>query len=158
MTKHAETCDLDEDCTCHVSRGIDFSIPGRAQPAGSKRAFVRGGRAHVVDANPKAGAWKERVAICARAAYDGPLIDRAVRLALTVTLARPAGHFTPKGALKGSARKFPSVKPDLTKYLRAVEDACTGIIWRDDAQVIQVDAVKVYGDSDVVHIHIDAFD
>ena len=33
-----------------------------------------------------------------------------------------------------------------TKLIRAVEDALTGIVWRDDAQVAVQKVAKVYGD------------
>lgn len=38
---------------------------------------------------------------------------------------------------KKKARNYPSVKPDLSNLVKNVEDACNGVLWRDDAQIIQ---------------------
>jgi len=46
--------------------------------------------------------------------------------------------------LKKGKRVFPASRPDLTKLIRSVEDALTGILWRDDAQVISQVALKRY--------------
>ena len=48
------------------------------------------------------------------------------------------------GTLKPSAPKHPIVKPDTTKLMRALEDALTGICWRDDTQVVIQTAHKAY--------------
>lgn len=133
---------------------ISFVVPGRAQPGGSKRAFVRGGRAQVVDANAKVGAWKERVALaCPRpeALLDGPL-----RLFVTVSLQRPAGHFGSSGLnKKGRETPHPIGKPDLTKYVRAIEDALNGVLWTDDARVVEQYLAKRWGGRDEVTITVE---
>jgi Holliday junction resolvase RusA-like endonuclease len=36
-------------------------------------------------------------------------------------------------------------KPDLDKLLRAIGDGLTGVVWRDDSQVISISATKHYG-------------
>ncbi len=131
---------------------IRFTVPGRAQPGGSKRAFIRGNRAVVTDANKDVGAWKERVAIAARQAYYGAPLEGALYLEVRFEIMRPASHYTSRGALTRSARPYPSVKPDTTKLVRAVEDALTGVVWRDDAQVVFQLAGKTYGVRDEVTI------
>jgi Holliday junction resolvase RusA-like endonuclease len=75
--------------------------------------------------------------------WDGP-----VGLAVVFHLRRPKGHFgTGRNAdrVKASSPAWPCVKPDCTKLLRGVEDAMTGIVWRDDAQVVEQMVSKVYG-------------
>jgi crossover junction endodeoxyribonuclease RusA len=131
---------------------ISFTVPGRAQPAGSKRAFIRGGRPVVVDANPNAGAWKERVALVAAQAHRGPPITGPVELSITVRLLRPQGHWKKSGGLVKDAPEYPIVRPDLTKLVRALEDALTGIVWLDDSQVIAQHVKKIYADRDEVLI------
>jgi len=37
------------------------------------------------------------------------------------------------------------VRPDLSKLIRATEDALTGIIYTDDAQIVSIKAEKFYG-------------
>jgi Holliday junction resolvase RusA-like endonuclease len=39
---------------------------------------------------------------------------------------------------------YPHVMPDGGKFQRAIEDALTGTVWKDDAQVVQWHGAKVY--------------
>jgi len=40
--------------------------------------------------------------------------------------------------------------------VRAVEDALTGVVWRDDAQLVAIDARKWYADREAPRTVIDA--
>jgi Holliday junction resolvase RusA-like endonuclease len=75
---------------------------------------------------------------------DG-LLDGPLALAVTFHVPRPKGHYGKRG-LRPTAQVYPTTRPDVTKLLRAVEDACTGVVWRDDAQVVRQVAAKVYGE------------
>lgn len=147
---------------------LAFEVVGHPEPAGSKRmvpirrkqdgAWVSSGM-RVIDANPRARAWKTEVAHAAQAAmslagfdavFDGPLGLTAV-----FTRARPKGHYgTGRNAerLKTSSPTYPCTAPDATKLLRATEDALTGVVWRDDAQVVEQFVTKHYGASEGVQV------
>jgi Holliday junction resolvase RusA-like endonuclease len=134
---------------------IKFTVPGRAQPAGSKRAFVRNGRPIIVDANPASGAWKERVAIAAAQARGStPPLSGPIKFCLHVTLLRPQGHWKKSGGLSRSAPAWPVVRPDLLKLARACEDACTGVLYEDDSQIVDEQLIKTYGDRDEATITV----
>jgi Holliday junction resolvase RusA-like endonuclease len=131
---------------------FEVVIFGRPQPAGSKRAFVnrRTGRAHVVDAAKGSQPWKQEVAGTALSACGGEplLLDGPLILDVKFFLRRPQGHYrTGRNAhlLRDSAPGYPTTKPDTTKLVRAAEDALTGIVWRDDCQVVYTIASKHYG-------------
>jgi Holliday junction resolvase RusA-like endonuclease len=133
---------------------IEFTVLGHAQPAGSKRAFAarRGGvptgRVVVVDDNKRAKPWQELVSSAAAAAVDGARLEGPLLLEVDFYVARPAGHFgrgRNADVVRASAPAFPAVRPDVTKLVRGVEDAMTGIVWRDDAQVVTQTARKRYG-------------
>jgi Holliday junction resolvase RusA-like endonuclease len=130
---------------------VSFSITvyGKPEPAGSKRAFInpKTKRAIVTDANAKAKPWKQEVAGAAFEAVSGlPPYTFAVELDVEFYLRRPRAHLTSKGVLKPNAPQYHGVRPDATKLVRAVEDAMTGIVWRDDAQVVRQSVVKFYAD------------
>lgn len=146
---------------------VHFRIVGHPEPAGSKRAFpvVRksGVGVAVTDDNPKARGWKNavayeaahammRVAGPARGADFDPapeLFDGPLGLSVVFKLARPKFHMGTgrnAGHVRASAPNWPTVKPDCTKLLRAVEDALTGVVWRDDAQVVEQSVAKQYGE------------
>jgi len=79
---------------------------------------------------------------------DCPMFTGPVRLSAIFHMPRPKGHYrTGKHAsqLRPSAPEHPATKPDLLKLTRAIEDAMTGIVWRDDAQVVVEKLEKRYG-------------
>lgn len=117
---------------------IEFTVFGIAAPQGSLRGYNRGGRVVLVSDNPKTRPWREMVAweageaLRASGAFEGP-----VWLRLAFHLPRPKS--CPKSRIR------PSVKPDVDKLSRAVMDAITiAGLWRDDAQVVSLSAMKLY--------------
>jgi len=131
---------------------FECTVYGKPQPAGSKRGFVNPRTKGVIitDANKNAKPWQQEVAGAAKSAMTLPSFPQTGPLSLLLEfyLHRPKGHFgSGKNAekLKDSAPRSPAVKPDTSKLVRAVEDALTGIIWRDDAQIVYQVAAKHYG-------------
>lgn len=132
---------------------ITFTVLGEAKPAGSKRAFAirKGGaftgRIAVVDANPNSRDWKQQVSAAAFQACRGRLLDGPLRVSLQFYRPRPKGHYGAKGLnKKGRESTAPTGKPDVLKLARGVEDACTGIVWRDDAQIVAEFISKDWGE------------
>jgi Holliday junction resolvase RusA-like endonuclease len=85
------------------------------------------------------------------------LLHGPLHLSLVFCLARPKGHFGSgrnADVVKPSAPRYPTVKPDATKLTRAVEDAMTGIVWRDDAQVVDQYVTKVYDEPERVVVTV----
>ena len=92
--------------------------------------------------------WRSTIALSARFAGAKPL-EGAMGIEVTFRVRRP----------KTVKREYPSVAPDLDKYIRACLDALTGICYIDDSQVIQITASKEYADNPGVDIKIsDGFD
>jgi Holliday junction resolvase RusA-like endonuclease len=141
---------------------IRFTVYGTAQPAGSKRAFHRPGMRFpvVVDANPKAKGWKGSVSWEAARAMDGmPVLAGPLILEAVFYRVRPKGHFTPKGALRPSAPVCPTGKPDVLKLTRGLEDAMTGIVYRDDSQIVEHRRVrKEYGEPARVEVIVECLE
>ncbi len=136
-------------------RACEFTVYGKAQPAGSKRAFVVGGHARVVDANAKSRPWKDAVTAAAAEAMGGEtLLDGPLWLNVVFHEPRPKGHIGAKGLVRPSAPLYPAKRPDATKLLRAVEDAMTGVVYRDDAQIVSQVVRKVYGEPARVEIRV----
>ena len=135
---------------------ISFFVPGVPKTAGSKRAFPlwkgKGSnrqfvRSIITDDSGAAGkAWRSVVQDAAREAFGGsPLIEGPLRVTFDFFVQRPKCHVGAKG-LKPSAPRQPTTKPDLLKLARAAEDALTGIIWKDDAQITTEVLRKRYAD------------
>lgn len=124
---------------------ITFFVPGIPSPGGSKRAFrTPNGKIVVREDAKRSAPWRSVVQLAARTAHAGAPLEGPLRLALVFVLPRPKGH-TGKRGLRASAPSYPATRPDTTKLIRALEDACTAILWRDDAQIVEQTARKVYG-------------
>jgi Holliday junction resolvase RusA-like endonuclease len=42
-------------------------------------------------------------------------------------------------SVKITARKWPEVKPDLSNYIKGIEDAMNGLVYTDDAKIVRYD-------------------
>lgn len=128
---------------------IAFTVLGRPQTAGSKKAFAHRttGRIIVTDDNKRSKPWMQAVAAEAYNHVD-ELLDGPLELEVTFYLVRPKGHYGSgknSATVKASAPAFPATRPDTTKLLRAVEDALTGVAYRDDGQIVDQVARKRFG-------------
>ena len=129
---------------------ISFFVPGIPRPGGSKRAFVnrKTGKAIIVEACNKNPEWRSDCKAFAIGAYSGPPLTGALFLKVFFFMPRPKTHFgTGKNSntIKPSSPLYPTGKPDCTKLIRALEDALTGVVWRDDAQIVSQNIQKRYG-------------
>ncbi len=132
---------------------IQFTVYGHAMPGGSKKAFVHpgSGRAVIVDASNNKS-WRQEVACAAREAMERAGLADPLLCALSVSFVfyrpRPKGHHGTgrnEGVVKASAPAFPATRPDVLKLARAVEDSLTGIVYGDDAQIVDERLVKRWG-------------
>jgi Holliday junction resolvase RusA-like endonuclease len=128
---------------------VSFTVIGHPEPGGSKRGIPTGDGVRVIDSNKKVMPWRALVSGAAQEAMNGAEPMRgALGLVLTFYAQRPRGHYGTgrnAGTVKPQAPRAPVTRPDVTKLTRAVEDACTSIVWRDDAQVVLQVARKRYG-------------
>lgn len=94
---------------------IEFFVPG--PPVPWQRARTKRGQFY----NPrKMRDWQHKVAWCAKIAM-GPLGPTASKVSVTMRVRRQVR------------------RGDLSNYVKAVEDAIRGIVYRDDAQVSGID-------------------
>lgn len=137
-----------------MSEIVKFTVYGTPVTAGSKRAFPytdkKTGkvRAAITDASKNQRPWMQQVALTARTLYHGPLLTGPICYRMVFYFQRPNLHFgTGKnaGIIKPRFRKIKHIKkPDTMKLCRAIEDALTGVIWKDDSQCFRTFAEKVY--------------
>ena len=129
---------------------IEFVVIGRPATAGSKRGFPvrrKDGSIGVAMApdNKRATSWMGMVAQAARLAYQGDLLRGPLSLRCHFYFARPKCHYgtgKKSNVLKSSAPFEHMQKPDVTKCVRAVEDALTKVLWVDDSQVCRSEILK----------------
>jgi Holliday junction resolvase RusA-like endonuclease len=131
-------------------RPVTFTVPGAAAPKGSKTlGTTKTGRPFARESSKAVGPWQDRVAKAAADAMNGAeLLTGELRLSVVFTLVRPKGHYgtgANAGTVKPSAPKYPTTTPDLSKLVRAIEDALQGVVFRNDSLVVEIEAYKVYG-------------
>lgn len=121
---------------------VRFVVDGIPVPQGSMIALTSKstGKAMMIPSNKKGlGVWRNTVVYYAREAMRGrPLLTGPLSVEMYFQLVRPK-------SISEKKRLWPHVKPDLSKLVRAVEDALTGTVWVDDAQVVHLVAQKTYG-------------
>ena len=127
------------------AQGIQFTVYGLPVPQGSKKVI---GKNVIEMADARLRSWRQDVAATAREAMKGasPYVE-PVDVRLMFWLPRPQAHYGTgrnAGKLKASAPIVPAVSPDLDKLTRAVLDALTGIVFRDDKQVVGMTLSKLY--------------
>lgn len=124
------------DDTAGITKSlVVFDVVGKPEPQGSKRAFVRGGRAMIVESARNVGSWRRLVAD--KAADVAP--QTPMQLAVKVEI-----HFrlpVPKSAPK-RRRLYAVKKPDVDKLARACLDAMTKVVYRDDSQIVDLHVTK----------------
>jgi Holliday junction resolvase RusA-like endonuclease len=137
---------------------LHITVAGTPRPQGSKRP-VRNkhtGRIHMVESSERLPDWRADIRDAAMRAVDGvptsAYWERPLVVGIQFRLARPKSHYLPANTrrtapeLRPEAPTHPAGKPDTDKLIRAVLDALTGLVWRDDAQVVDILARKVYGE------------
>lgn len=115
---------------------ISFTVTGVPQTKGSWRPGRnrRTGRVVLRPDNESEPAWAQAVAWAARAQMRGRQADAALyQVSMVFRLVRPT-----------SRRR--TNRRDIDKLVRSCLDALTGIIWRDDEQVVKITAEKLLED------------
>jgi Holliday junction resolvase RusA-like endonuclease len=129
---------------------VKFTAYVRPEPQGSMKAFIVKGkwgakdRATITSDNKKMKPYREVVTLTAINALkdsglQAPVAGKHVPVSLVLDfyLAKPPS--VPK------KRTRMVVKPDLSKLVRSTEDAMTGILYVDDAQIVEESVRKHYG-------------
>ena len=107
---------------------FSFFVPGT--PA-SKGSLNKGRNGNLYPSDPKLKAWAHAVAWHARiAAPQAPPTTEPIEINILFKL--PGGI------------NVHTKKPDLDKLIRAILDSLTGIVYKDDCQVWNIHASKVY--------------
>ena len=138
---------------------LSFWVPGKPEPQGSKKPVRYGGHGHViiVDDNPKGANWKKVIGGHAVRQVGRPQLEGPLAMCLRFVLQRPKRHHVAQDRarpVRPDAPAWPTVKPDTLKLARAVEDALTGILYLDDAQIVIQTHSKHYGPQTGVQVEI----
>lgn len=136
---------------------IAFEVLGVPAAKGNARAFVNKATGKAILSSFGSGprekklrSWDAAVREAAREAcgqLEAPVFVAApLRVILVFRMTRPAGHWSKKagGGLLPSAPLVPTTKPDGDKLARSTIDPLHGIVFDDDARIVELVIRKVY--------------
>ena len=130
-----------------------FTVAGKPAPQGSKSLGKSGG---LYESSKRLKPWRSAVKAAALEAGVTPS-DGVVEVFVRFSFKRPKSHYGAgrnAAKLKASAPHDHTQTPDIDKLLRAVLDALTGVAYRDDRQVVGVNAFKCWADHDGAEIDL----
>lgn len=139
-------------------RKIEFFVPGAPVGKGRPRAARRG--AGVVMFTPaKTADYESLVAATAAAALAGDvlahqLLDGPLEAVLDVRFPVPASWSKAKRARALAGAEWHTSKPDADNVAKAILDACNGVVFRDDAQVVVLIVTKAFSEEPGVRVVI----
>ena len=133
---------------------IAFVVPGEPFGKQSARVGKRGkfARAYMPQETVN---YEAKVALAAAQAMRGaPLLTGACRIELDIMRSIPASWSARKqsDAMLNIIR--PTVKPDSSNVLKAIEDGMTGVVWVDDKQAVEHEMRKMYSMTPGVRVRV----
>ena len=141
-----------------MSRKIEFFVPGAPVGKGRPRAARRG--AGVVMFTPgKTADYEALVAATAAAALScdalaHQLLDGPLEAVLEMRFPVPVSWSKAKRARALAGAEWHTSKPDADNVAKAILDACNGVVFRDDAQVVMLIATKAFSEEPGVRVVI----
>lgn len=128
---------------------LDIEPVEQARP----RAVRRGKRIGMYDP-PKVSKFKRELRQLAKNRFGDDSFDG--ELSVEIKFYRPIQKSLSKKErtrrLSGAHR--PTVKPDLDNYIKSTLDALNGILWTDDARIVDLHAHKYYSDDPHIEITV----
>lgn len=115
---------------------MKLTIYGEPTAQGRPRASTQGGKARLYDP-AKSRDYKQYISTSAKQQIrgDAPL-DGALSLSVKVYRSIPKSFSKKKAALAEQGEIRPTTKPDVSNYIKGIEDALNGICWHDDSQIV----------------------
>ena len=135
-------------------RKIEFFVPGTPVGKGRPRAARRG--AGVVMFTPEKTADYESLvaATAGNAMRAHQLLDGALEAVLEMRFPVPASWSKAKRARALAGVEWHTSKPDADNVAKAVLDACNGVVFRDDSQIVILIATKAFSEDPGVRVVI----
>lgn len=129
--------------TATEKRVISFTVYGEPVAQGRPRAARIGGHVRMYDPH-RSRAYKDFVRLVASEHAPDRLLEGPVRLQVDVFRPIPKSFSKKKTEQAEAGELRPTTKPDVSNYQKLIEDALTGVIWRDDALIVECTIRKWY--------------
>lgn len=135
-----------------MSLAVYFTVPGDPVGKGRPRVSTIGGNPRLYTP-AKTAAWERQIAAACQAAMGSSEPSQALwKLTIDVRHRIPASWTKARKALAREGKIAPG-KPDVDNVLKAILDACNGVLYVDDRQVTKVRIGKRYGEEPGIEVY-----
>lgn len=115
---------------------------------------TRYGRSIRVYDPPKVSKYKKQLSQLARSQYKGEPLAGAIEVEITFYRQVQKSLSKKERARRLSGEHRPTVKPDLDNYIKSTLDGLNGVLWTDDAHIVDLHAHKYYSDDPRIEIAV----
>ncbi len=123
---------------------VEFSLPVKPVPLKRHRtSFVKG---KMINYDPSIKD-KNKIKLLSTKYIPKKILIKPVLMEIKFYITRPKSHYRTgkyKHLLKNSAPKYHTSTPDLSNLVKLIEDAYNGFLYKDDSQIIETRAIKLY--------------
>ena len=132
---------------------IKFTIYGEPVPKGRPKFTVRGG--YAIAYTPKKTREAEtNLRVQALPFKPDKPLEGAIILTVTIYRSIPKSFSKKKIEMAENGILRPVTRPDVSNYLKGIEDAFNKIMWNDDSQIVRIIAGKYYSNRPRIEIEI----
>lgn len=143
---------------------ITFHVPGKPAKKGSLKPMIVPGqkRVFMLNMDAKAKGWTERARLLIVAAIPSQwYLESAYELGafkvdVTFQFLRPKGHYNKKGLRPDAPTYLITRIFDIDKGQRLLGDVMSGLVYRDDSQIVTWHATKRYADTEGTYVTVTA--
>jgi Holliday junction resolvase RusA-like endonuclease len=137
-----------------LSKAVYFEVPGQPQGKGRPRVGKIGDHARMFTP-AKTLAYEGFIALQAQIAMQGhDLIEGPVLVRMLIACTVPGSWSQKKQRAALADQVFPTTKPDTDNVIKAVFDACNGVVWKDDVQAVDLELRKRYREAPGVWVEV----
>ena len=131
------------------------TIPGALRGKQRPRASTIGGRARMYTPAETVNA-EAHVRQCCLDQVGQPCLDGSLSVRVGISVAIPASWSKRKQAAALAGEVKPTSKPDVDNCIKLLADALNGILWRDDAQIVELTVRKSYAPAPLTVLTVEA--
>jgi Holliday junction resolvase RusA-like endonuclease len=129
---------------------VTFDLPGKPHGKARPRFSRATGRTYTPEATREAEGFIRHQAAQAMAGHE--VMRGAVSARVEVGVEPPTKFSKKMRAAALAGEVFPTVAPDGDNILKAIFDACNGVVYLDDKQVVEISFRKRYSDKDCTKV------
>jgi Holliday junction resolvase RusA-like endonuclease len=137
---------------------VRFTVDIEPRGKGRPRSAIRDDHIHIYTdaktaAYEKEIAWRAKAAMGANPIFEGPL---KMVVGVYVPIAKRAPKKFHEAMCAGLI--LPMKKPDLDNVVKACADACNGVVYKDDVQVVHLTAFRLFSRKPRIDVCVSVWD